>query len=155
MTLNHVIDHLINNIIQTSDITEQNHLQERLKQEGHDVPQATLSRRLKKLNIAKVNGVYRMVKLHQPNLPVILNLQVSDHGLIVLKTHPGHASSLAYHLDQHYVNYHPDEPKYACILGTIAGDDTVLIITQGKNDVSRVLHVLKQDFPYLTIKPCD
>lgn len=143
------IDNLIINIIKEREIAEQSHLQEYLQQEGYEIPQATLSRRLKKLNIAKVAGIYRMVGLNTAALPQVLNIQISDHGLIVLQTYPGNAGSLAFYLDQTYVTYHPQEPKNSGILGTVAGDDTVLLITQGINAVENVLELLYKDFSYL------
>ena len=146
------IDNLIINIIKEREIAEQSHLQDYLQRKGYEIPQATLSRRLKKLNIAKVAGIYRMVGLNALALPQILHIQISDHGLIVLQTHPGHAGSLAFYLDQTYVTYHPQQPKNSKILGTIAGDDTVLLITQGISSVEKVLELLYKDFVYL--KPC-
>lgn len=143
------MDNLIINVIKECDITEQGHLQDYLQQKGHKIPQATLSRRLKKLNIAKVAGIYRMVGLNSPVLPLVLNIQISDHGLIVLQTHPGHASGLAAYLDQAYVTYNQEQPQNSGILGTIAGDDTVLLITQGMGSVVRVLELLYKDFAYL------
>ena len=81
----------------------------------------------------------------------MLHIQISDHGLIVLQTHPGHAGSLAFYLDQTYVTYNPQQPKNSGILGTIAGDDTVLLITQGMNSVEKVLELLYKDFAYLKL----
>lgn len=149
MAHDNTIDNLIINIIKEREITEQSHLQDYLQKKGYEIPQATLSRRLKRLNIAKVAGMYRMVGLNSPILPLVLNIQISDHGLIVLQTHPGHAGSLAFYIDQAYVTYHPKQPKNSGILGTIAGDDTVLLITQGVSSLDKVLELLYQDFAYL------
>lgn len=146
-----LLDGLILTIVQTQNIVEQSELQQRLKNRGHDVPQATLSRRLKKLNIAKVAGVYKIIDYNQPVLPMVVNIQVSDHGLIVLQTHPGNASSLAYFIDRKYVTYNPQNPTNSGILGTIAGDDTILIIIKNKHDLEKVTGMLKEDFPYLAL----
>lgn len=143
------IDNFIINIIKERDIAEQSDLQDYLHEKGYSIPQATLSRRLKKLNIAKVAGVYKMVGLYRTALPQVLNIQISDQGLIILHTHPGSAGSLAYYLDQTYVTYNPELPKNFGVLGTIAGDDTVLLITQGKNSVQAVLALLYKDFSYM------
>lgn len=149
MSHNAAIDGHILNIVQSYEIREQIDLQKMLKERGHDIPQATLSRRLKKLKIAKVGGVYKVVDLNMPNLPLVLNIQVSEFGLIVLRTHPGNASSLAYFIDQKYVNNSPKDHKDSGILGTIAGDDTVLLIIRGKRHLESVLNVLHKEFPYL------
>jgi transcriptional regulator of arginine metabolism len=144
-----VLDGHIIHIIQNQDICEQNDLQNALKKSGYDIPQATLSRRLKKLGIAKVFGIYKIIDFKQPNLPLVLNIQVSEFGLIILHTHPGNANSLAYFIDQKYVTYHTKNPKNSRILGTIAGDDTVLVIIQGKKYLQYVLTIMDREFPYL------
>ena len=149
MANNNSIDNLIINIIKTQDIAEQSDLQDVLREKGYEVPQATLSRRLKKLTIAKISGIYRFIGLNTPPLPQILHIQISDHGLIVMQTYPGHASSLALHIDQNHVSFGAENPQDSGILGTIAGDDTVLLITQGRGSVDKVLGLLYQDFPYL------
>src|SRR5258707_125806 len=105
-----VLDGHILNIIQNHDIFEQSDLQVILKERGYDTPQATLSRRLKKLKIAKVSGVYKVIEFAQPHLPLVLNMQVSESGLIVLHTQPGNANNLAYFFDQKYVTYSPKDP---------------------------------------------
>ena len=137
MTYDNTIDNLIINATKERQITEQSHLQEYLQQKGYEMPQATVA------------GIYRMVGLHSPSLPLVLNIQISDNGLIVMQTLPGHANSLAFYIDQTYVTYHPKQPKNSGILGTIAGDDTVLLITQGIGSLEHVLGLLYQDFSYL------
>ena len=145
-----VLDGDILDIIQNTEIREQKDLQEILKERGHNVPQATLSRHLKKLKIAKVDGVYNIIDFSQQNLPLILNLQISEYGIIVMHTHPGQATSLAYFIDRKYVSYTHKESSGA-ILGTIAGDDTVLLITKSQKALKEVLITIHQAFPYLKI----
>lgn len=149
MSQDPVIDGHILNIVQTEEIAEQSDLQKSLKERGYEVPQATLSRRLKKLKIAKVDGVYQILGLNTPNLPLVLNMQVSDYGLIVLHTHPGNANSLAFFIDRKYVSFSQHSNEKSGILGTIAGDDTVLLIIKGDGCLNGVLQLLRQDFPYL------
>lgn len=143
------LDGHILNIVQNQNVPEQNHLQNLLKARGFNIPQATLSRRLKKLKIAKVAGVYRIIDFNQSSLPLILNIQISEFGLIVLQTHPGQANSLAYFLDQKYVIYSSFNPQKSGILGTIAGDDTVLLVIKSKADLGNVFSIIGKDFPYL------
>lgn len=147
------LDGHILNIVQNHEILEQSDLQTFLKERGFDIPQATLSRRLKKLKIAKVSGMYKVIDFNQPHLPLVLNIQVSDFGLIVLHTHPGQANALAYYFDQKYVTYAPISPKNSGILGTIAGDDTVLLIVQSKTSLKQVLEIIKTELPYLLDHP--
>jgi len=141
-----VVDNHIIDIIQKEPVREQSDLQEILKLRGFDIPQATLSRKLKKLNIAKVDGVYKVIDFTTSSLPVVLSLKISDFGLIILHTHPGNANSLAYFIDQKYVTYNG---KDSIILGTIAGDDTVLVVVKNKAAVKKVQEIFAEIFPYV------
>ncbi|KTC75198.1 arginine repressor [Legionella birminghamensis] len=150
MTYNGQVDHLIINIVRNQPVAEQSDLQKSLKKKGFDIPQATLSRRLKKLKIAKVAGRYQIIESLQPlGLPIVTNIQLSEYGLIVLHTHPGNASSLAYYLDRKYVAFSSQENSSSGILGTIAGDDTILLIIKGKEYLAGVKDILKNEFPYV------
>ena len=149
MTYDNTIEAHILNIIQNQPIREQKELQAKLKKNGYKIPQATLSRRLKKLNIAKVGGVYKIIELVKPVSLAVLNMQISDLGLIVLHTHPGNANSLALFIDQKYVDLTGSSSKKTAILGTIAGDDTVLVITKNQREAKKVLEILKAEFSYL------
>ncbi len=146
-----VIENHIVNIVQNELVREQGDLQDILKLRGYDIPQATLSRKLKKLNIAKVDGVYKIIDFGSFPLPVVLNMKVSDFGLIILHTHPGNANSLAYFIDQKYVSYDVDDHQKSLILGTIAGDDTVMIIVKNKSALKEVIALFESLFPYLNV----
>jgi transcriptional regulator of arginine metabolism len=150
MSYDIILDEHILSLVQEQEIPEQFDLQNKLKEKGYDIPQATLSRRLKKLNVAKVAGIYRIVGLTTPNLPVVLNIQVADTGLIVLHTHPANASSLASFIDNKYVCLASQSPNQSDILGTIAGDDTILIILKSKDSLPKVLQLIRNEFPYLS-----
>ena len=150
MNKDNIIDGHILNIVQTQEIAEQVDLQNILKDRGFMIPQATLSRRLKRLKIAKIAGIYQIVDFNTPTLPLVLNMQVSDYGLIVLHTHPGNANSLAYYIDKKYVSFSLQSDKSSGILGTIAGDDTVLLIVKSKALLQSVIQSLKTEFPYLS-----
>lgn len=149
MSQDTILDGHILNIVQTEEIAEQIDLQNRLKERGYAIPQATLSRRLKKLKIAKIAGTYQVVAFNTPNLPQVLNMQISDFGLIVLHTHPGNANSLAYFIDKKYVSFSLMGEKNSGILGTIAGDDTVLLIIKSQERLNEVMQSLHHEFPYL------
>ena len=138
----------IRKIIQKGNVHSQDELLIQLKQKGFDLTQATLSRDLKVLQVAKVSHpargyVYVMPENNQgvnSSEQTRINyladgfrdLQFSGN-LAVLKTMPGYASSIAVVIDQ----ANPWE-----ILGTIAGDDTILIIQRegiSKNDLMEAL----------------
>ncbi|MCL5436958.1 MAG: ArgR family transcriptional regulator [Candidatus Dependentiae bacterium] len=149
MAMDRNIDEHIMHLVQTGKIREQRDLRRLLKKHGFDIPQPTLSRRLKRLKIAKIAGVYQAADFGEAMVPLVLNMQSTESGLVVLHTAPGQASSLAVFLDQKYVNFSPDEGKEAVILGTIAGDDTVLLITKGPSALPTLLAAMRHDFPYL------
>lgn len=125
-------------LISSQEIGSQKELLEALEAEGFIVTQATLSRDLKQLKVAKaasMNGryvyvlpnetMYRRVQKPLPAremmlTPGVLSIQFSGN-IGVIKTRPGYASSIAYNIDN------SDIPE---ILGTIAGDDTIMIVVK-------------------------
>ncbi len=140
----------IRRIIQKGNVHSQEELLHELKENGFDLTQATLSRDLKVLQVAKVphpakgyvytvpdGGQYEKANKAEQNRVNYLadgfkDLQFSG-TLAVVKTLPGYASSIAAVIDQ----ANPWE-----IIGTIAGDDTILIIQRegiSKNDLMRAL----------------
>ena len=123
-------------IISSKELGSQDELLQDLIKEGYSLTQATLSRDLKQLKVAKaasMNGNYvyvlpnntmykRMTELHSATEMMMYNGFISidfSANLAVIKTRPGYASSLAYDIDNHNFNE---------ILGTIAGDDTILLV---------------------------
>lgn len=123
-------------IISGKEVGSQEEVLNELRKEGFTLTQATLSRDLKQLKVAKaasMNGKYVYVlpnetmyrRSHKPlsagemlSNPGFLSINFSGN-LGVIKTRPGYASSIAYNIDNSNV------PE---ILGTIAGDDTIIIV---------------------------
>ena len=96
--------------------------------------QVTLSRDIRELGLLKTTEGYRQVgPPGGPNLATIASEFLWDvrcaQNLIVLRTSPAHASSLAVALDQE------DWPE---VVGTIAGDDTVLVIAPDAQGAAKV-----------------
>ena len=116
-------------IIRTEIVRNQDDLLKSLINNGFEVTQATLSRDLRRLQIvktpdAKGRYIYALpdMTLPEPRLPTarLSHSTVDFSGnLAVVKTRPGYAMGLACDIDEHA----PEE-----ILGTIAGDDTILVI---------------------------
>ncbi|HEQ72299.1 MAG TPA: arginine repressor, partial [Spirochaetia bacterium] len=121
----------IKRIVSHKDIGAQEELLELLLREGFEVTQATLSRDLKALGIGKALGrtgeyVYTLPdpeylstfreRLKADVIRGFVSLDFSG-AIGVIKTHPGHAGPVAFALD----NFGIDE-----ILGTVAGDDTII-----------------------------
>lgn len=120
------LDASIFKAIDQNSLSDQKSLQECLEKSGLSVAQATLSRRLKALNIVKIGGKYAAVESGKAPSLKICKVQSSDDGMIVVHTNPGDAGGVGYALDRDYVGKKPG------VLGTIAGDDTVLIVMQNK-----------------------
>lgn len=109
-------DNLILQIVENNLLSEQKDVIKFLLEKGVDMPQATLSRRFKRLNISKVNGIYKVIK--QSEIKIILKISVCLPNLVIVKTIPGHANSVAFKIDESVMDF---------IHGTIAGDDTIFI----------------------------
>jgi transcriptional regulator of arginine metabolism len=117
-------------LVSSERISNQEDLRRRLAQQRMRVTQATLSRDLQELKLIKTRDGYRASSaMPEESAPVppltralrefLLDIRPAEN-LLVLKTPPSGAQPLAAALDG---------AKFPEIAGTIAGDDTVLIIT--------------------------
>lgn len=110
------------------------------------INQSTLSRKLKKYGIEKKNGYYQ--KDYSPVVNNnVLDIRLSFPNIIIIYTSPGHAGAIAYTLDKaiHTQDHSSNLNKYT--LGTVAGDDTIIVITDGKTNLATVKQLL---IDYLT-----
>lgn len=113
-------------LIRAKDIYTQDELARQLHEQGIEATQVTLSRDIRELGLAKTASGYRRLAAEQagPTLEDRVNELLQDiriaQNQVVLKTSPGSANALAVVLDRGEM----DE-----IVGTLAGDDTVLVIT--------------------------
>ena len=139
----------IRNIIRKHAVESQEELLNLLKSEGFEVTQATLSRDMKLLKISKIpdaEGNY-IYTLPQENNYTNSSLQEKSkeqvpYGfasiefsgqLAVMKTRPGYASAVASDIDARAQHE---------IMGTIAGDDTILIIPREGITRKEIIEVL-------------
>ena len=111
------VDELILRLLEAHPITDQTELLARLAAEGHELTQSTLSRRLKRLSVHKVQGRYRRAEVAAQPLPEA-EIAVVPPNLLVLRTAPGFAQALGVALDR--------DPVVGQ-MGTLAGDDTVFV----------------------------
>ena len=95
----------IKQLISSKQIGSQADLLRELRKEGYFLTQATLSRDLKQLKVAISNTGFRSIRF--------------SGNIGVIRTNPGYASSIAFNIDNSEI------PE---ILGTIAGDDTIIIV---------------------------
>ncbi len=145
-------------ILSTQEIGSQEELLSVLAQEGFKLTQATLSRDLHQLRVVKTVGLqgryrYVLTRPHQHRhdskqddvRPVTTPQDASGFmsikfsgNMAVIRTRPSYASTLAYHIDNH------DFPE---ILGTIAGDDTVMLVIAEDATKGAVLRALRSIIP--------
>ncbi|MFD2704321.1 MULTISPECIES: transcriptional regulator AhrC/ArgR [Salibacterium] len=133
----------IREFISEYDIETQDELVDRLKRGGYNVTQATISRDIKELHLVKVptaDGRYKyslpadqrfnpLQKLKRAMIDSFIGIDQTEN-LIVMKTLPGNANAVAALID----NLDWEE-----IMGTICGDDTILIICREKDQTSEMI----------------
>lgn len=121
-------------LISKYEIETQEEMMERLQADGFKVTQATVSRDLKELKLTKTltaRGTYRYsvnsgryhtgsVKLNNAMADSIVQVDYSFNN-VVIKTYPGLAQAVASAVDALNMN---------SILGCVAGDDTIIIVTR-------------------------
>ena len=141
----------IRKIIRSELIGSQEELINRLHECGIEITQSTLSRDLKFLNVAKVphkNKGYIYVlpnaAPHDVNVPANISDNITSltfsGNLGVLKTKSGYASAISVPIDNLESPY---------ILGTIAGDNTILIIMREDANRNAVIDSLMRVFPQI------
>lgn len=116
-----------------------------LKELGWDVNQSKISRAIHKIGAVRVRNeqgeiTYQLPKQASPVAPqnfshLILNVGHNE-TLIVIDTTPGSASLIAHSLDH--------QKKALQILGTIAGDDTIIIIPSSVKNIIHTLNSVKK-----------
>lgn len=134
-------------LIEKYEIDTQEELTQKLIEKGYNVSQATVSRDINDLGLIKCAGLNKKFKYCKP-IPLDMELDTSmlnlfkhvvksitqAENLIVVKTLSGNASSVGSVVD----NMHLPQ-----ILGTIAGDDTLLIVTINGADAELVVKSLR------------
>ncbi|MBI4903175.1 MAG: arginine repressor [Acidobacteria bacterium] len=128
-------------LIRARNVHTQDQLAEALAEVGIETTQVTLSRDIRELGLAKTTQGYQELSQAPPapDVKQLVNEFVVDirpaMNLVVLKTTPGSANSVAVALDQ------SDWPE---IVGTIAGDDTILIVTTDPRAAQRLREKLEE-----------
>lgn len=134
----------IQELITNELIRTQEELAERLVQEGFQVTQATISRDIKEMGLIKapINNEDYRYSISSEVHPVSYNERLkrmfkevatsfdSSENLVVVKTIPGNAQALALLLDN--VNWKE-------VIGTVAGDDTIILVVKPIQKVSAVM----------------
>ncbi|MCX7571520.1 transcriptional regulator ArgR [Tumebacillus sp. DT12] len=134
----------IREIISTKEIETQEELVDKLRDAGFQVTQATVSRDIKELHLVKTptpNGTYKYSLPAEPTYNpeqklrrILIDSFVSidrAENLIVMKTLPGNA---------HAVGAIVDALDWSEVLGTICGDDTILVIVRSTDAAQTVVN---------------
>jgi transcriptional regulator of arginine metabolism len=143
--------------ISEGKIASQEELLELLRGKGYELTQATLSRDLKELRVGKLadpakGSVYVLHEQLQqtsqpgstPAIPVnsVLSLVFSYH-LCVIRTFPAFASTVATYIDS---------SRLPEIAGTVAGDDTIMVIPREGYSQQEILRALGSVIPGIESK---
>jgi len=134
----------VKELVERLVIRTQDELADALRSEGIDVTQATVSRDIKEMMLVKVptgDGGHRyafpsehsitvsVARLEKTFQDSVLTIN-SSGNIVVLRTLPGTAQAVAYVLDN---------IRWAEIIGTVAGDDTIFIVVKPEKDVQKVV----------------
>ncbi len=129
-------------LIHSYEIDTQEELVQRLAQAGYRVTQATISRDVKELGLVKTqgeNGNYRYTTVKAMDFKIstkfinvfreaVISMVVANN-LLVIKTLVGSANAAAMVVDQMHLNES---------LGSLAGDDTLLLIAHSEEDANTI-----------------
>ena len=142
---------IIRKIIRSEYISSQEELIKRLEECGMQVTQSTLSRDLKYMHVAKVphkEKGYIYVLPNNSRDDLVISPNITDNitdiafsgNMCVISTKPGYASAISVPIDNKGINE---------ILGTIAGDNTILLILRDGFDMDSLMEQLYMLFPSL------
>ena len=144
-------------IISSQQLGSQEELLIALQKEGFKLTQATLSRDLKQLKVAKAatmagnyvyvlpnESVYKRVSTptsvrEMMEMPGFMSIHFSGN-MAVIKTRPGYASSIAWNIDNSAI---------PTLLGTIAGADTIFVVIKEGVSQEEVVESLSAVVPNL------
>ena len=125
-------------VLEKGPVASQEDLQRALRKYGFKVGQATLSRDIRELDLIKTGQGYAQANqdFSDPSLPpasrlvreFVLDIRVAQN-LLVVKTAVGSAQPVAAALDSE---------EWPESIGTIAGDDTILIVCPDKKSAARL-----------------
>ena len=135
---------LILDLVQQEPVSNQEQLRKLLLRQGFDVTQATLSRDINELELVKTSAGYSVSPRETQAEPgyhsvgrlvreFVIEVREAQN-LLVIKTAAGSAQPVAAALDSE---------GWAEIVGTVGGDDTILVISQNKKSAHRIAQRIK------------
>lgn len=142
---------LIKEIIRKNRVSSQEELVRHLKQRGHEVAQSTISRDMHELRLTKVRdhrqqefysmdsrfyreNIFDMDKFRSKFADSVLSVSGAEN-ILVIRTYPGEAQGTAAVIDG---------MNFVEILGTVAGDDTIICIAADSRAAVRIRELMEQ-----------
>lgn len=141
----------IQELVKEYPIETQEELVNSLRNDGYDVTQATVSRDIKELGLIKIPGDNNTSRYAMPNEPIVrhsdgrlkrlfrtsvLSIDYSEN-LIIVKTMTGEAMGVASAIDN---------SNWPEIIGTIGGDDNILVIVKPKKATTTIVNRFNELF---------
>jgi transcriptional regulator of arginine metabolism len=131
-------------LVRSGEIASQEDLMRGLKGRNIEVSQSTLSRDIQELRLAKSGGIYTLVDAEPPKpsedalrrivREFLVDVDVAQN-IVVVKTGPGHASTVSQALD---------DAGWPESIGTIAGENTVFVVVRSPQDGKKLEKRLRQ-----------
>jgi len=122
-------------IIRKKEIYTQEELGQELSSVGIQTTQVTLSRDIRDLGLVKTPEGYRHLTAEEsgPKLADVIDEYMQDirvaQNIVVVRTSPGSANSLAVAIDKEELEE---------VVGTVAGDDTIIVVTPDSNTAAQL-----------------
>lgn len=141
---------IIREIIKEKKISSQEDLLEELNKRGIRVTQATVSRDISSLNLVKIRDALQneyygisfnyqgdqhtgLQRIKSKFKDSVISVEMANN-IIVIKTEPGEAQGVAWAIDS---------SNFEEILGTVAGDDTIICIVRNESETQRIMELFK------------
>jgi len=131
-------------LVRNQEVASQEELLEGLLARKIDVSQSTLSRDIQELGLAKSGGVYTVMTADPPRSSdetirrtireFLTDVSIAQN-IVVLKSGPGHASTLSRAID---------EAGWEEVVGSLAGDDTVFIALRTEKESRRIADRIRE-----------
>ncbi len=133
-------------IISRYEVSTQGELTDLLKKEGFEATQATVSRDINELGLIKTSGMIKkfrysakkqdeqIAKMSKIFKESVISFDTAMN-LFVIKTFAGSANAAAAMIDKLNI------PQ---VVATLAGDDTIIVVTKSVEDVQKVSKILKE-----------
>jgi transcriptional regulator of arginine metabolism len=129
---------VIRRVVRRERIRTQRELVDRLRAQGFVCTQATVSRDITEMGLRKLpEGVYVLAEdLHlQRMISELVTKVVKADTMVIVKASPGTAPGVAAALDGAGLEE---------VLGSIAGDDTILVITRSSEDAATIMDTIEK-----------